>query len=632
MYRDATVFPCQLAAACSWDAALLEMQGNVTAFEMRHTGAHWTFGPVLCIARDARWGRVDETFGEDPFLIGHLASAVVRGLQGRPGDPDKVLACAKHFAGYSETEGGRDSSESSNSRRRLRSWFLPPFEAVVREGVGSMMVSYQATDGVPSTANRWLLVDVLRREWGFEGLLVTDYDNVGHLANEQRVAKDLREAAATALNAGNNMILASPQFFDAGIEAVGGGLVNLSTLDGAVQKVLEAKFTLGLFEDPRIPDEAAARDRIGSPFSRLQAKRLSEESLVLLKNDGILPLANSYKRIAVVGPIADDDRTMDGDWSSRWHQKNLTITVLAGLRARFAGQIVYEVGANMYEERYRWIEDAVSEVLKSDLTVAVVGDVLHYYGEANPSATLELMGSQHELLSRIVATGKKFVLVVIASKPLVIPEWVIEKASAIIWQFCPGMLGGTATAGAIFGDFNPSGRLPISIPRHVGQLPVFYQRIRGVHGRGYADMTDDPMWAFGFGMTFCKIDYDGAAIDKKAYRIGEEIRVKVAVINRGAYDAVEIVQVYVSDVVTSVTWADQELKGFARVNIPAGQKAEATVIVKTQDCSIVNGQGGRVVEPGDFEIRVGKAANNIKFIIPFAIEADGEREARTGGL
>jgi beta-glucosidase len=286
----------------------------------------------------------------------------------------------------------------------------------------------------------------------------------------------------------------------------------------------------------------------------------------------------------------------------------------------------------MYDEQYHWVEDAISAVLKADLTVAVVGDILDYYGESNPSATLELMGSQHELLSRIVATGKKFVLVVIASKPLVIPEWVVEKASAIVWQFCPGMLGGTATAGAIFGDFNPSGRLPISIPRHVGQLPVFYQRIRGVHGHGYADMTDEPRWAFGFGMTFCEIYYDGAAIDKKVYQIGEEVRVKVAVSNRGTYDAVEVIQVYVSDVVTSVTWADQELKGFARVTIPAGQRAQATVIIKTQDCSIVNRQGRRVVEPGNFEIRVGKAANDIKFRIPFTIEADHEKETGRSGL
>ncbi|HET6482630.1 MAG TPA: glycoside hydrolase family 3 N-terminal domain-containing protein, partial [Actinoplanes sp.] len=344
-WPDATIFPTQLGMAASWDAELIERVARVTAVEVAATGIHWTFSPVLCITRDLRWGRVDETFGEDPFLIGELGSAMIRGYQGGGlGDPTAILATAKHFAGYSETQGGRDASEADLSPRKLRSWFLPPFERVAREGCRVFMLGYQSMDGVPITANKWLLNDVLKGEWGFTGTLVTDWDNVGRMVWEQKVCADYAEAAAVAVRAGNDLVMVTPGFFEGAQEAVERGLLREAEIDEAVRRILRLKFELGLFENPRAPDPVRQRQVIGVAEHAELNLEVARRSLVLLKNDGTLPIdpAGKFRRIAVIGPNADDVSAQLGDWAGDsgqvdWmpdgHPRELTETVLDGFRA-----------------------------------------------------------------------------------------------------------------------------------------------------------------------------------------------------------------------------------------------------------------------------------------------------------
>jgi beta-glucosidase len=428
------------------------------------------------------------------------------------------------------------------------------------------------------------------------------------MVDNQQVVVNFEEAAARAVNAGNDMIMVTSDFFNGAIAAVKSGKVNVGLVDASVRRILEAKFKLGLVEDPRAP---------------------AEESLILLKNNGILPLGeDKYRTIAVLGPNADHPVAQSGDWSLGSghrtmfpeHPRSATITVLDGLKSRFAGQIVYEKGVALELNETANLTAAVAAARSSDLSVVVVGDRMPWIGERKSTASLNLIGNQSDLLNRIVECGKPFILSVIASKPLVIPQNAIDAASAVIWQFEPGMLGGRAFARAVFGDYNPSGRLTITIPRHTGQVPLYYQQIRGSHQSGYSDLPLGPQWAFGYGLTYSEIQYVSATLKKTVYSVNENITVTVRMANWGDRDAVEVVQVYIYDVVTSATWATQELKGFARVAIKGHGTAEVSIIVPAGECSIVTADARRVVEPGDFELRVGKASNDIKFTIPFAIQ------------
>lgn len=631
-WPGATVFPVQLGAAQSWDEEVMEMMGNVTAYEMRNTGPAWTFAPVLCIARDLRWGRVGETFGEDPFLIGKLAAAMIRGLQGPNGpssDPDKVLATAKHYAGYSETEGGRDASEADLSIRKLKSFFLPQFEKAVEAKVGSFMTGYQSIEGLPSTANKWLLKENLKQDWGFEGFLVTDYNNVGYMVTNQQIVATYEEAAKLAVESGNDLMMSTPEFYDAAVNAVKSGMLSMKDVNESCRRILETKFKLGLFEDIRDYDPKKIEGRIGSEFSRAQSQRAAEESLILLKNDNnYLPLDESkISKIAVIGPNADNALQQSGDWSLGTgqlsifgeHPRNCTITVVDAFKERFKGTVTYEMGCGIEPGEKGDQDAAIKAAQEADATVVVIGDRLMYYGEMRSVGTLDLQGGQIELLRALKATGKKFIIVVISYKPLIIPEDIREAAAAIIWQFCPGMLGGRATAKAILGDLNPSGRLTISMPRHVGQQPLYYYQLRGAHG-DYADMTAEPAWAFGYGLTYSEIEYVSAELDKSQYSKTDEIKATVTIKNKGTRDAVEVVQAYVSDLITSVTWVNHELKGFARVPIKAGETKTVEIVIKAAECSIVNAAGDRVVEPGDFELQIGKASNDILFTKQFCIQ------------
>jgi len=646
----ATIFPTQLGMAATWSPGLVERMARATAVEAAATGLHWTFSPVLCVARDLRWGRVNETFGEDPFLIGELGSAAVRGYQGNGlADPTALLATAKHFAGYSETQGGRDASEADLSPRKLRSWFLPPFERVAREGCGTFMLGYQTIDGVPITVNDWLLTDVLRGEWGYTGMLVTDWDNVGRMVWEQQVQPDHVHASAAAVRAGNDMIMTTAGFFEGAQEAVARGLIAESDLDAAVSRILALKFELGLFEDPRRPDATTMAAVVGS-HQDLNLE-LTRRSLVLLRNSGVLPLAGGTAdgpaddrplRVAVVGPLADDPQTQLGDWAGSSGQvawmahgqpRDMITTVLDGLRDGVpAGwTVTYSPGAAILtheddpEGPYfpdgqprpqvvapapvdpEQLDAAVAAAREADVVVAVVGDRIELVGEGTSTATLELLGGQVALLEAVAATGTPLVVVLQASKPMVLPPAALG-ADALVWTAHPGMTGGRALADLLLGRIEPSGRLPISFARHVGQQPIYYNQVRGQHGVRYADLTQDPAFAFGEGLSYTTVEYADLVVDTPEVTAADAVRASVTVTNTGARPALETVQVYVRDLVTSASWADRELKAFTQVELAPGASVRVPVTLPAADCSIVDAAGRRVVEPGGFELLVGPSS------------------------
>ena len=621
-WKGATIFPTQLGLAGSWNPDLLEQVGRVTAEEMAPTGIHWTFSPVLCLTRDLRWGRTGETFGEDPYLIGEFGAALIRGYQGKGlDDPHAVLATAKHYAGYSETQGGRDASEADLSRRKLRSYFLPPFERAARAGAMTFMTGYQSMEGVPSTANRWLLTEVLKDEWGFRGVLVTDWDNVGRLVNEQRVCATFADAAILALRAGNDIMMTTPEFYDGAIEAVHSGRLAESEIDAPCARLLGLKFRMGLFENPRRPDLDRAAVEIARSDHRAVNLVAARQSLILLQNNGLLPLDPAkVKSIAVIGPNADDDLQQLGDWTLGASQhlpeagkqpREKTTTVLDGIRALApAGtSIRYERGCSIIEDDLSGIPAAVAAAQASDVVVAVVGDHLYFIGEGLSTATLELQGGQIALLDALEKTGKPVILVLINSKPLVLPPSA-KRAAAILEGFNPGMEGGRALAEALFGQLNPSGKLTISIPVHIGQQPVFYSQVRGQHGSRYADLTQEPLFSFGHGLSYTQYRYSNLSLSTPTLARGQEAVVSVDVENTGPLAGDEIVQAYVSDVVTSATWVNKALKGFARVHLAAGEKKTVRIELPWEAFRIVDAEARYVVEPGEFEILVGPSSHD----------------------
>ena len=637
-WPGATIFPSQLGMACSWDARKVEEAARITAEEVACTGVHWTFSPVLCIGRDTRWGRIDETFGEDPVLIGELASAMVKGYQKRAQagdafDEDAILACAKHFAGYSYTQGGRDASEADLTKRALESWFLPPFERVAKEGCATFMLGYEAIDGTPVTFNKWLLSDKLRGEWDYHGTLVTDWDNVGRAVWEQHIKPDYETASADAVKAGNDLIMTTPGFYEGAIDAVNSGMLDESLIDDAVARLLTLKFQLGLFENPRLPDRERISATIGTDAHMQANLELARESVVLLRNNDVLPLsiadAEMPRRIAVVGPLADDAQNQLGDWAGNSGQvpwmpegppREMVTTVLDGVRelAPDGCDVVVARGANVVElvpdpegELFpdgqprpniavaapldeALLDEAEVVARSADAVIAVVGDVVQLTGEMCSTATLELLGGQNQLLERMVSvareTHKPLVVVLISSKPQVLPPCIIgtngvivdesatEGLGAFLWASNPGMQGGRAIAEIIFGMTDPSGRLPITFPA----------------------------LAFGEGLSYTTFAYGEPCITNGAeFTAQDAVHVEIDLTNTGARTGTEVVQLYISDVVTSYTWACKELKDFRRVTLEPGETARVAFDLPVSACTIVNGDAERIVEPGEFEILIG---------------------------
>jgi beta-glucosidase len=626
-WEGATVFPTQLALSCAWNPELLEVMGRVTAKEMLVTGLHWTFSPVLCLTRDLRWGRVGETFGEDPYLIGQLGKALVKGLQGdQLSNPDSVLACAKHFAGYSETVGGRDATEAEISERKLRTYFLPPFRDMVDAGCRTFMTAYQCIDGVPCVTNRWLLTEVLRDEWGFEGFVVTDWNNVGRTHTQQSLYPSIEAAIPDSVRAGNDMIMVTPEFYAGALAQLKAGKLSEADIDLACRRVLLQKFELGLFDHKRFPEFERRHEVVGCDAHRAPLLASALESIVLLKNGErggtpSLPLGGGLRRIAVLGPNADDIVTQLGDWSfgsgqaslaTNGHPRHLVRTVLDGVRDRAKRDgidVVYAKGCEVLSPDTSGVQAAVDLARGADVAIVVVGDELVLVGEECDRSDLDLTGGQMPLLQAVRALDIPLIVVLINSKPLCIP-WVAENADAIIEAFNPGMKGGDAVASILFGDENPIGKLTVSFPRAIGEQPCYYQEIPGWHGSKHKTYNTKPLYPFGFGLSYTAYTYRNLRLSKTELASGEGFSVEVDVTNTGARPGTEIVQLYLNDVFSSLSLPTKQLKRFTRLQLAPGQTGTARFELGFADLSFVGRDGRPVVEPGDFRVLVGASSRD----------------------
>lgn len=610
----ATIFPTQLAAACSWNPDVAYTMGEVTAREVATDGLHWTFSPVLCLGRDTRWGRVNETFGEDPYLAGEMGAAIIRGYQGEDlSDDEHILACAKHYIGYGEAVGARDSCDTEMTYRKLREVFLPPFKKAVDAGVASIMTAYGSIDGTPFTIDSVTLKDILRGELGFDGFVVTDWDNVNSLVRRQHICETPEEASVLAANAGNDMIMTSIEFYQAVLNAVRDGQVKEAVLDDAVRHILTIKLRMNLFEKP---EKTGRPGCFGCEEHLAKAKEAAQKSLVLLSNNGVLPLCG-VKKVAVIGPNADDIRAQYGDWTYFTHPKlNMEhepvrpyVTVKEGMEAACAARgmtCVYHRGCSVLEGEYEDIAGAVETAKDADAVVLVVGDVIPQIGEEKDRAVLELSGRQMELFDQLRALGKPVITVLVASKPLALGR-AATQADAFICAFNGGMFGGEAVAKAIFGEINPCGRLPITFPRASGQVPVYYNELPGWHaqqGRGYCDLPRTPLYAFGEGMGYSTFAYSGLTFDKETLRAG------VKVTNEGKMTGTETVQVYFNDVVSSVITPVKQLIAFKQVTLEPGESAMVGFEFAREDFSMINRKEERVTEPGEFVLMIGHSSKD----------------------
>ena len=611
--KGATIFPTQLSMACGFNPSIVKKMGEATAKEISADGLHWTFSPVLCLARDMRWGRVGETFGEDPYLAGELGAAMIEGYQGEDHSADSsIISCAKHYIGYGEATGGRDSYDTSVTYRKIKDTFLPPFERAIESGCASVMTAYGSIDGTPCTADSKLLRDILRKELKFNGFVVTDWQNLSHLIHEQYVVEDEKEASRIALESGNDLMMNAPEFFDAMLELVKSGKVEESLIDNAVLHILSVKEQFGLFQNPY---NQADKNYIGCGEHLQIAEEIARESVVLLKNDGILPLGNQYKSILVVGESAEDIRCQYGDWTYFSHPlpnydevpRRPYCTLLEGIREcseKFGAEVIYEKGCAIESNDESGIATAVKAAERSDIIVFACGDNINLAAEGKDRANVTLTAAQKKLFVELHKTKKPIITVLIATKPLCISDE-DKESNAVLTNFNGGMFGGRALAESIFGLLNPSGKLPISFPHHVGQQPVYYNHLPGWHATSYVDMPEKPLYSFGFGLSYTSFLYSDISFDS------QELKLKVTVTNKGLVDGKEVVQVYFRDMVSSVITPIKRLIAFRKIYLAAGESETLEFKFTPKDFSYVNAQEERVAESGEFELMVGSSSRDI---------------------
>lgn len=608
----ATIFPSQLSMACSWNEALIEQMGAATAREVNADGLDWVFSPVLCIARDTRWGRVDETFGEDPYLIGKLGAAIIRGYE----NEGLVASCAKHYLGYGEATGGRDSYDTEVTMRKVREVFLPPFKEAVDAGVSTVMTAYGTIDGTPLTSHKELLTDILRGELGFEGFVVTDYLNYKLISTKHRVAADAREAARLGITAGNDMSMNTVAYIDAAVAEVECGNIPMETVDSAVRHILRVKFALGLFDEK----ERMPANVIGCGEHRVLNHKLTRESLVLLKNNGVLPVKEAPKKIAVIGPNADNIANQYGDWSFTSHRpaeeyifsKSDCYTLIRGMREIFTdSEVKYCLGCHIIGDDAD-IEKAARLAESADLVVLALGDNLDQNGESKDRANLELSGKQNELLAAVKATGKPLVTVLITGKPLCIGE-VLEKSDAVVQMFTGSDLAGLCTAELIAGRFNPGGKLPISYPRSVGALPCYYNGYSSWHWGKYCDEEKGALLPFGYGLSYTEYEYSGMELSARTLKNGESFTASVNVTNKGSMAGDETVQLYITDHYSSVMTPRINLRGFKKIHLEPGETKRVSFTVTPADLALVNRYEQTVVEPGKFTVYIAPCAPDFTY-------------------
>ena len=617
-----TIFPIPLGLAATFYPALVEEGARIASVEATGQGVRWTFSPMLDIARDPRWGRMAEGSGEDPYLDARMAEAMVRGYQGESLEATSMAACIKHYVGYGAAEGGRDYNSTFLTERQLRNVYLPPFEAAVKAGAMTLMTSFNDNDGVPSTGNTFILKDVLRDEWGFDGLVVTDWNSMGEMISHGFGA-DRKEVARLAVNAGVDMDMMTFGFISHLEELVARGSVKESRIDDAVRNILRIKFLLGLFENPYVDIEAGQAVQYAE--SHLDAaRRTAEESVVLLKNDGILPLrADRVGTILVTGPLADAPHDQLGTWAFDG-QKAHTVTPLKALQARFPGKVIFAPYGYSREKRNRF-DDIVAAARRADVVLVFLGEEAILSGEAHCLADLNLIGSQSDLLVALQAAGKPVVATVMAGRPLTI-ERDLPNCRALLYAFHPGTMGGPALANLIFGDVNPSGKTPVTFLRTVGQVPMYYaHNMTGRPYNGekmlseidleagqtslgntsyYLDYGALPLFPFGFGLSYTSFRYSDVSLDQDVYPADGTLTVSFTLENTGSCDGTEVVQLYVRDLVGSITRPVKELKHFERVSLKAGEKRTIQLQLPVSELAFYGLDGVKKVEPGDFQLWV----------------------------
>lgn len=612
--QGATIFPQAIGVASTWNPELIGQIGRAIGTEVRAVGSHEVYAPVLDLGRDPRWGRTEETYGEDPYLASRLGVAIVRGMRGRRlSDPDGISCGGKHFGGHGEPLGGRDSNMEGITERDLREIHFQTFQAAVQEaGASCIMAAYHAIDGVPCHANRWLLTEVLREEWGFQGHVVSDAGGVEGLYQKHRVAADQKEAVRLTIEAGLDTHLGfGPIFAPAVVELVQEGKLAKETVDQAVRWILRLKFELGLFDQPYVDPERAEKV-CNSPEHRALALEAARQAIVLLKNDGnLLPLSKEVKSILVAGPNAHSPRNQLGDYSG----SSLVVTVLDGIKARVAPgtEVRYARGCGIKDPSTEGIAEAVAAARECDLAILVLGESSWTEGmtggEGNDRAELDLPGVQQQLLEAIYETGTPVVLVLINGRPLTI-GWAAEHVPAILEAWYPGQEGGTAIADVLWGDYNPGGKLPITFPRTVGQLPLYYNYKPSGRAYDYVLTSGKPLFEFGYGQSYTRFEYSGMTItsgQNGARAIGPAGQVIVSVVVRNAGERAddEVVQLYVRDLVSSVVTPLKQLKGFQRITLQPGESRTVEFTLGPRHLSLLDRHLEPVVEPGTFEVMVG---------------------------
>jgi beta-glucosidase len=622
-----TMFPIPLGESASWNPASIEKSAYIAAKEARASGVHWTFAPMVDIARDPRWGRVAEGAGEDTFLGSQIAFARVRGFQGNDySQPDRVMACAKHFVGYGAAEGGRDYNTTDMSEQRLRDVYLPPFKATVEAGVGSFMTSFNSLNGVPSTANPFLWKTILRGEWKSGAVVVTDYTATMELMNHS-IALDEADAARLTLNAGVDIEMVSRFINQHGEQLVQNKKLSMATIDNAVRDVLRAKFRLGLFEKP-FADASREQAAILTAENRRFARQTANESFVLLKNEReTLPIKKTTKEIAVIGFLAGDKRNMNGNWAGDARAED-AVTVFEGVRNKLgsSAKIRFANGCDAKCEDTSGFDEAVKLARDSDFTILTVGEDIDMSAEASSRSNIDLPGNQLELVKRIHATGKPYAVVLMNGRPLTI-NWLAENSPAILETWFAGTEAGNAIADTLFGDFNPSGKLPMTFPRSVGQIPIYYNALptgrpfspTEKYTSKYLDIPNTPLYPFGFGLSYTTFRLSNLQLSADKISKTGALKVSVDVENTGTRDGAEVVQLYVRDFVASLSRPVKELKGFERVFLKAGERRKVELTVKAQDLGFYNTQNQYVVEDGEFGLTVGTSSADEGLKNTFAI-------------
>jgi len=610
-----TIFPISLGEAASWDTAAVRQAARIAAIEATAEGLNWTFAPMVDIARDPRWGRISEGAGEDTYLGVAMAKARVIGFQGNDlSDPSTMMACAKHYAAYGAAQAGRDYNTVDISDRTLHEVYLPPFKACVDQGVATFMTSFNEIAGVPSTGNKYLLTDILRKEWGFKGFVVTDYTSINEMI-PHGFAADEKHAGELALNAGVDMDMQGAVYYNHLKKSLDEGKVKMAEIDAAVKRILTMKFKLGLFDNPYLYcNKEREQQDIMKPEHLAFAREMAKKSIVLLKNEqNLLPLSKNIGTIAVIGPLANTRRELIGSWSAAgdWTK---AITLLEGIRQAVSPEmkILYAKGCSIIGDSTQYMQEAINTAKKADVVILAVGEAAWMTGEAASRSDIGLPGIQEKLAEAIIATGKPVVTVLMNGRPLTI-SWLAEHTTAMLETWFGGTMAGPAIADVIFGDYNPSGKLPVTFPRSIGQIPIFYNYkntgrpfdANNKYTSKYLDIDNSPLFPFGYGLSYTTFEYSNLRLSTDTLNMNDTLVVNVTLKNTGKYKGTETAQLYIHDKVGSVTRPVKELKGFCKVNLNPDETIDVSFKITKNDLAFWDINMNFNAEPGEFEVFVG---------------------------